>query len=173
MTTNISVARKEQHWQVPKTLPQLNLLQQKEQSKNTLVKEKVMVAFLGVIIFASALVYIVLQAQISTAGYQMHELQGNIDDMAVQSQRLELEIGELSSLAKIENYAETKLSMVYPDVSNIDYIDSDLKVKVAQEIEADKNTSNKQSRSEYPLWQSIGNLISTHFRGTASAAEVE
>ncbi len=175
MTTNASAAArvKEQQWQVPKTHLQVNLLQQKEQTKKTLVIEKMLVAFLGVIIFCSALAYIVLQAQISTAGYQIHELQRSIDDTEVQSQRLELEIGELGSLGQIETYATMQLGMVYPDVENIDYIDSDLKLQVAENLADDKEVSDVQVQSEYPLWDSIGNLISSHFRGTASAAEVE
>ncbi len=117
-------------------------------------KEVVRYALAAMAVFAYALVYMVLEANIGVLGAEIINLQGQIAEQENDSLRAEYEIGSLSSLDRIESYAQLHLGMVYPDINSVQY----LSPAIAQNIETEI-MSVQAAQNEPPAEIENTNLI--------------
>ena len=86
--------------------------------------------------FSAAFAYMCLDAKIGEAGREINALHSQIKESQTLAQRTELEIGSLSSLARIESYAKLHLNMVYPDIGAVQYLNQQASSKLASELAA-------------------------------------
>jgi len=115
----------------------LELLQPEE--KQRLAKrrwEAAPVVLLVALVFTAAFAYMYLDAKIGVAGREINALETQIQERQTLSLRAELEIGVLSSLARIESYAKLHLGMVYPDIGAVQYLDQRVSNKLTAELAA-------------------------------------
>ena len=70
---------------------------------------------IAAIVFGYAFLLVFLCIKSATLGYQIEKLQGDIQDLSTNNQRIEYQIAEQSSLSRVEKIAETELGMIKPD----------------------------------------------------------
>jgi cell division protein FtsL len=87
-------------------------------------------------IFVAAFAYMCLDAKIGLAGREINALNTQIKENQTLARRAELDIGSLSSLARIESYAKLHLNMVYPDIGAVHYLDQHVSSRLAAELAA-------------------------------------
>lgn len=86
------------------------------------------------LIFFVAFAYMCLDAKIGMAGFMINDLDSQIEELQTLSLRTELEIGVLSSLARIESYAKLHLGMIYPDIGAVHYMDQQVSNMLAVQL---------------------------------------
>jgi len=154
---------------------QLYIIKKERAKAHVLRNDKIIIAGIVLVTFLLAFIFISIEAKITAYGYQVTELKEQIKDIENQSDRLDLEIASLNSLSRIENYALSKLDMVYPEINSIGYLDIGGSITVAESSgnnEADALTqSATEGSSAHPFWTAIGNLFSQYFDGSAAALE--
>lgn len=154
---------------------QLYIIKKERAKAHILRHDKIVIAGIVITAFVLAFIFISIEAKITAYGYQVTELKEQIQDIENQSDRLDLEIASLNSLSRIENYALTKLNMVYPEINNIGYLDISGSVAVAESSGNNKSDASAQTAtgdsSAHPFWTAIGNLFSQYLEGSAKALE--
>lgn len=154
---------------------QLYILKKERAKAHVLRHDKIIIAGIVISAFLLAFIFISIEAKITAYGYQVTELKEQIADIENQCDRLDLEIASLNSLSRIENYALTKLDMIYPEINSITYLEVGGPIAVAESSGNNENNVPAQSaaedNSEHPFWTAIGNLFSQYFDRGASALE--
>jgi cell division protein FtsL len=156
----------------------LELLQPEE--KQRLAKRRWEAApfvFLVALVFAAAFAYMYLDAKIGVAGLEINDLETQIQEKQTLTLRTELEIGVLSSLARVESYAKLHLGMVYPDIGAVQYLDQQVSNMLAAELaalaaEAPEPAPEPEAKRR-PLLTAWAELISSYFFGAALAISDE
>lgn len=104
-------------------LEKLKKHKKKTAKAKALFKERASAIMISLCVFAMALIFCILEAKIGICGYTIIETKSEIEAVQNRTKRLELEIADLASLSRVEEYARVKLGMVYPDTTKIAYID--------------------------------------------------
>ena len=128
--------------------------------------------------FLLAFSFTFLEAKIVDCGYAINSAKEEISDIQDQSDRLRLEIEDLCSLARIEEYAINNLGMVYPDATDIAYvqftpIESLTVAESTAEEEPVASVVVHEEEGQSGFLQSLYALVSGHFFEGAKAAENE
>jgi len=135
--------------------------------------EAVPYVLLVALILVFAFAYMCLDAQIGLAGRQINDLDAQTAQMQTQSLRTEVEIGNLSSLSRIESYAKLHLNMVYPDIQAVQYLDQRVSQQLAVELSGVKAAAPvpaaEPAPQYHPLLAAWAELIDYYFSGTALA----
>jgi cell division protein FtsL len=131
--------------------------------------EAVPYILVSALLLAAVFAYMCLDAKIGQAGREINGLDTLIKENQILSQRTELEIGSLSSLARIESYAKLHLSMVYPDVGAMLYLDPIVSKMLATELAvlAEQIPAPPPKVQRRPLWE----LLRSYLSGTAQAVD--
>ena len=106
-----------------------------------------------------------MSAKICNLGVEINSLKSQIEDTQVMTARAELQLGELSSLERIESYAVANLGMVYPSADYVYFLSAASTQTVAE------TETLVAAIEEESTWQKLLNNIAGFFRGTASAAD--
>lgn len=135
--------------------------------------EAVPFVLLSALLLAAAFAYMCLDAKIGVAGREINALQAQIKEEKGLAMRTELEIGVLSSLARIESYAQLHLGMVYPDIKAVYYLDQQISNRLAAELKAlvaetPEPEVKEERRTLLATWTK---LISNYSSGAALAVE--
>jgi cell division protein FtsL len=135
--------------------------------------EAVPFALLVVLVFAVAFAYMCLDAKIGMSGREINDLEAQIKETQTLSRRTELEIGTLSSLARIESYAKLHLNMVYPDIGAVQYLDQQVSVQLAAQLAAlvAEEPPEEPEAERHPLLAAWAELLSGYFSDTALAID--
>ena len=115
-----------------------------------------------------------MEAKIGNMVSRINGIQREIDNTVNASLRSDLEIGELSSLGRIEAYAVTKLGMVSPGVDNIHYLNgesSQLILSGQQNLTEREAVIAEEAEEELEptFWQSLATLFQSYWRGESLA----
>lgn len=78
---------------------------------------------LAIIIFCSSLVYMAMEAKISSLAWQINQIKKDMSDLDTDRERLKLEVENLSSMERVEAYASEYLDMIYPEAKDVMYLD--------------------------------------------------
>lgn len=108
--------------------------------------------------FASAKVY--------GLGVELNSIKAEIEDVKTATARVEMELGEMASLERIEEYALANLDMVYPGAEDFYYVT----VEAPVVADAVSSAAQKGNAVEESGWDKFINGITGFFRGSASAA---
>ena len=154
-------------------LTQLQKLEKQQTKSKIIFKEKAMVFCVIGAILLMAFGFSMLEARIGIAGHRISETREAIAQAENINQRVELEIADLSSLSRIEEYAFTKLGMTYPQFNDIAYLNYQLPqtVQVAQfaalaegEVKIIvEDPPTEEAALTSPLLMGIYKLFSDHF----------
>ncbi|MDO4580964.1 MAG: hypothetical protein Q4B96_00055 [Bacillota bacterium] len=137
-------------------------------------KDRLIIVMAVLSVFICAFMYTFFEAQIGVAGLEVSSLKQQILDTETAAARVDLEIGNLASLERIEEYAIAELGMVYPDGNDVYYLNEFSSLMIAQGrsgITVAAAEPSQQAVNDDPFWQSLSALIGNYFNGTASAAE--
>lgn len=134
---------------------------------------KIGLAVVAVMLYLLSLT--MMEAKIGNMVSHINGIQREIDNTVNASLRSDLEIGELSSLGRIEAYAVTQLGMVSPDVDNIHYLngESSQMILTGQQNLAEQEVIVAEETEEEikpTFWQSLATLIQGYWQGEALAA---
>jgi len=154
--------------------PRMELLPQSQARKGIASQDKIIAGFTIVIVFVTAFIYIFLQSQIGAAAYEVRQLQNQIQEVEMLSQRLDLEVGNLSSLERIEKYVRENLGMVYSELDNVAYLGEESSESIALALAglssvANENPSIEETSGEYSLWSAWATMFADYFARPASA----
>ena len=150
----------------------------KPEQKQRLAKRRWEVApfiMLVALVFFAAFAYMCLDAKIGGAGLEINELDARIREKQTLSQRTELEISSLSSLARIESYAKLHLNMVYPDIGAVQYLDPNISKMLAADMAvlAEQAPAAPAPEEGRPLLETLRELVGRYFPGIALAINKE
>ncbi|MCL1905838.1 MAG: hypothetical protein FWG06_02385 [Clostridiales bacterium] len=130
-------------------------------------------ALLTTVVLAAAFAYMCMDAQIGLAGREINDIQAQIKEEQAMTMRTELEIGSLSSLSRVESYAQLHLGMVYPDIKAVHYLDQQVSNMLAANMAAlqakEPDIEPKPERRTFTA--ALVELINRCFSGTALAVE--
>ncbi len=101
---------------------QLALLKKKKQQARIMWKDRFICISVAAIILALAFCFSLLEAAINLCGQEITDTKAQVADIHNQCDRLELEIEDLRSLSRIEEYATANLGMVYPEDGKVTYL---------------------------------------------------
>jgi cell division protein FtsL len=124
-------------------------------------------------IFMFLLALTFMSAKVYSAGVEINSLKSQIEDTETLAARTELELGQLTSLDRIEAYATDNLGMVYPAADDIYLLGEESSLRIAegqQEIALAEAEASGQGE-ENPRWRDLVDGIASFFVGSASAAE--
>lgn len=96
----------------------------------------------AVLLFAYALVLVYLCIKSATLGYQIVELQKQIENLETANKRMEYRIASQTSLQRVEKVAVKELGMYKPDDSSVFQIAA--QTEPARKAELPKNTASQQ-----------------------------
>lgn len=150
---------------------------QQKQRRAKRRREALAYGFLGLLLFSLAFAYMFLESRINVAGREVNDLQVQIDETNKLALRTELEIGNLSSLSRIESYATLHLGMVYPNVKSVQYLSQQVSAQLNADLLALTVTAQEEEEKSapeeerYPLFVAWSELIGHYFTGTALAVE--
>ncbi|MCL2495979.1 MAG: hypothetical protein FWF04_01005 [Clostridiales bacterium] len=165
----------EQHSYAGWKQTRLELLKpQQRQRKARRRLEVLSYGLLAVLLFCLALTYMYLEAQINVAGREVNTLQKQVAETRKLSLISELEIGNLSSLSRVESYAKMQLGMVYPDVKSVHYLDHQVSVQLAADLQAlteEASAENIVAEEQQNLFKAWMELISGYLGDIAWAVE--
>ena len=134
---------------------------------------KLALGVIAVLVYLLSLTFV--EAKISNTGAQINDLNAAIADTQNDSAIMDLNIGSLASLDRIETYATTYLGMTYPNADSVYFLDVESSLAIASgETDlalAESNNVESAEETKYPLWEIALDSISDFFRGTALAAE--
>ncbi|MCL1974576.1 MAG: hypothetical protein FWG61_00270 [Firmicutes bacterium] len=177
---NKSTQLAETYLERPQTLQwqrrRLELLQPEQEQRMAKRRwETVPYVLLVALIFIFAFAYMCLDAKIGVAGLKINDLEAQIKEQQTLSLRTELEIGVLSSLSRIENYAKLHLGMVYPDIGAVHYLDQQVSNMLAEELAvlAEAEPPTEQEVQETPLLKVWAELVNKYVSGAAMAMNGE
>ncbi len=120
------------------------------------------------ILFGLSLLSVFLRCQIAVTGYKIVHLKQEVADLDKETKRLELRIAELSSPARVETVAVTRLGMCKPDkIQTIAFKEEASSVaSAASRIEDAQGLSEKQEKPMEKLYRVIVRLGSTASKST-------
>ena len=156
--------------------PQLTVVEapaERDTHHERAMHERATFALMIAAVLMAAFLYIFMEARIGTAALEVQNLQDQISAVQVQSSHVEIEIGALSSRARIEAYAMNNLNMVYSDMQNIDYLSEDISRQVTAALAAEEASVTDVVVAEVGrtgLWHSLAELIGGYFGNEAMAA---
>ncbi|MBR6823706.1 MAG: hypothetical protein IKC76_02420 [Firmicutes bacterium] len=156
--------------------PQLSVVEgapERDLHHERALHERVTFALMIVAVLMAAFLYIFMEARIGTAALEVQSLQDQIGEVQVLSSHVEIEIGALSSRARIEAYAMENLGMVYSDMQNIDYLSEDISRQVTAALAAEQAPAADVVVADIGrpgLWHSLAELIGGYFGDEAMAA---
>jgi cell division protein FtsL len=101
----------------------LRLMPKERQKQQVMHKDRKLIAIITAVVLALLFCCVMAEAQINSVGYEINKTKEAITAMEAQSQKLELEVEQLGSLDRIEEYAVNQLGMVNLQSSDIIYID--------------------------------------------------
>ena len=135
---------------------------------------KITLAVTAVMVYLLAVT--MMEAKIGNLVNRINTLEADIEDTINASLRTDLEIGELSSLERIEEYATAELGMIRPGVEDIHYLNGESSGRIlagqnqsTQELEAEPIEATIEQESTF--LQSIGRLLKGYWNGQALAAD--
>ncbi|MDR2712019.1 MAG: cell division protein FtsL [Clostridiales bacterium] len=112
---------------LPKRLPDARPLRQPRVLTKTKPKPlhqlRVILLGLVIILFCSAMVYMAMEAKISSLAWQINQIKKGMNDLDADRERLKLEVENLSSVERVEAYASEHLDMMYPEAEDVMYLD--------------------------------------------------
>lgn len=133
---------------------------------------KLTLAVIAVLVYLLGVTF--MESKIGDAGAEINNLKEQIARTENDSLMADLEIGELSSLERIESYAVSDLGMVPTDANSIYYLNKESSMMIAmgeQQLAAAAAEAPPPEEQQYPFWQSVGSLIKDYLGGTALAAD--
>ncbi len=150
-------------------------IKKRQAKENSLRKDRAKIAGLVFCGFIMAFSFSFLEAKIGICGYKINETKEKIAQTESQCERLELEIADLGSLDRIEEYAIAQLGMKYPEHVNIAYLNYEpLSVAALDEANgsnpAAKITVHEEGPAESSIIQGLYKLLGSHFKREAKAA---
>ncbi|MDD4170669.1 MAG: hypothetical protein PHQ94_00370 [Syntrophomonas sp.] len=101
------------------------------------------------IVFGYALILVFLCIKSATLGYQIDILQQDVQNIETSNQRIEYQIAERSSLARVEQVASAQLGMYKPDVTTS--IAMDVQPEPVQVVAASTDATDDMSLSQVIL----------------------
>jgi len=128
----------------------------------------------GTAVFLCLLTMAFMSAKICGIGVEINNMKDQIAAMETDTLRAEMDLGELSSLSRIESYAINNLGMVYPGAENIHIMDEESSMAIArgeQALAASASDAVTAENQKTDIWTKIGIGIANFFTGKASAAE--
>jgi len=137
-------------------------------------REALSYGLLAVLLFCAALAYMYLEARINVAGREVNSLQSQVAETHKLALISELEIGNLSSLSRVESYARMQLGMVYPDVKSVHYLNHRVSMQLAADLQAlgeEAPAETVVAEERRPLFAAWAELLSGYLGGTALAVE--
>jgi cell division protein FtsL len=128
---------------------------------------KVALAASAILFYLLAVTF--MSAQVCSVGVEINELKAAIGETQIMTARAELELGQLTSLERVELYVAENLDMVYPTAGDIYFLDEQSSMAIAMEREQLQlqQSMQKGGMDEPGIWQAV----SEFFFGTAKAAE--
>ncbi|MDD2485606.1 MAG: cell division protein FtsL [bacterium] len=74
-------------------------------------------AYMTILLLISlpAFIYLYQNACITQKGYQVQKLEERLTDLSLERERLQLKLDELSAPERVENMAQSRLNMIYPE----------------------------------------------------------
>jgi cell division protein FtsL len=128
---------------------------------------------LAMLVLTAAFAYMCLDAQIGLAGREINNLQVQIKEEEALGMRTEVEIGSLSSLARIESYAQLHLGMVYPDIKAVYYLDQQVSNMLTAELIAlaEAVPEPELAAEQRPMLAVWTEALKNYISGTALAVE--
>lgn len=146
--------------------------------------EAVSYLLLALVIFSAAFAYVFLNGQIHVAAREVTRLEAQIAEIENNSKRTELAIGELGSLAQVEEYATSHLGMVYPELTSIQYLDQQVSYQIATDLAAlapaetiqpeeaaAEQAPVPEEQEASPVFAAWAELFGQYFAGTALAVQ--
>jgi cell division protein FtsL len=103
--------------------PGLQVMPKERKKQQVLHKDRKLIAIITAVVLALLFCCVMAEAQVNSVGYEINKTKEAITAMESKSQKLELEVEQLSSLNRIEEYAVNQLGMVNLQSSDIIYID--------------------------------------------------
>lgn len=133
---------------------------------------KLALAVIAVLVYFLGLTFI--EAKLTNAGAEINSIKAAIEDTQNASAVMDLKIGSLASLDRIEQYAINELGMVYPDAEAVYFLDQESSMNiVAGQAELTAFAQNKSDDEDvsHPFWGALSDKFHNFFGGTALAAE--
>ncbi len=136
---------------------------------------KVTLALCAVLIYFLAVTF--MAGQINLVSSEINQIKSQIADTENETRKAELEIGQLSSLNRIEDYAVARLDMVVPPADQAYYLGEEASIAIAQANSAVQvagtEAEDPLSQPEEGFFRSVGALFADYFSGTAMAITEE
>lgn len=157
-------------------LEEIQQLKKRQAKARAVIKDRAVMALVVFCGFLMAFSFTWLEAKIGQCGYNINQLKAQIAQVETQSERLELEIADLASLARIEEYAAHKLGMKYPAHHNIAYIDyqpveaARLAAAGGAQPQAAKIVVHQEGAASSSIIQGLYQLLGAHFSREVQAA---
>lgn len=162
-------------------LRQLHVLKNEEKRARVLRHDRIWVSGLVMLCFFMAICFTGLEAKIASCDYQIHNLKNQIAAQDTKNDRLSLEIEDLKSLSRVEQYAMTNLNMVYPENTDIDYMDfSGIVVagnnslgitEEAGDSDSGASVTVREDAAVHPLLITLNKLLGKYFSGDEAVAK--
>ena len=158
---------------------QLKVIRKEKKKAHNLRHDRIWVSGVVMLCFCMAICFTALEAKIASCDYQINNLKGQINSVENQRDRLALEIEDLKSLSRVEEYAIANLGMIYPDSNDITYMDfsgisyadnSSVAGVSDDTAEGDGNINNasittREDAAVHPLLLSLNKLLSRYISG--------
>lgn len=133
---------------------------------------KLAIGVIAVLVYFLSLAF--MEAKITTAGAQLNELQATIAETDNNTKIIDLQIGSLASLSRVEQYAQEHLGMVYPEADTIYFLDKESSLNIAlghAKLENVVAETSPAAEETHPLWEAARTALNNFFGATALAAE--
>ena len=157
---------------------ELYILEKKEDRAKIHKKDKKIVIAAVIVCFLAAFGYIFSEAIISDLGYQVVNLKDEINTVQNKNDRISLEINQLQSMARLEEYATVNLAMIYPEQGKTTYMPisvAALTVEAQPQSAADEvsglTVTVKENLFVNSFLASVSDLFGRYFNKEALAAE--
>ncbi len=113
----------------------------------------------GFILFSTALLLVFLCIKSATLGYQIEQLETDIQNLETANYRLDYQIAEKSSLARVEQIATTQLGMYKPDSTTAIAMEAKTEpVQVASAPAAPADNENISQKLLHKMYSSLSRL---------------
>ena len=131
------------------------------------VKLVMTVSFVFVALFALTF----MSASNYSLGVELNAVKSQIADTQTMTARAGLELGELSSRARVEAYAIANLGMVYPATDDVYFLGEESSRAIAAAISNETETVAAEAPVEQSGWEKFVAAVAGFFKGDAYAAE--
>lgn len=132
---------------------------------------KLVLSIVAVLVYLLGVTF--MESKIGDAGAEINSLKRQIAETETASLRADLEIGELSSLDRIESYAVANLGMAVTDANSVYYLSPESSLMIATGQQQLAVAETEPEAEEQPWLQSMAAAIRNYFRNTALAAGQE